>query len=180
MLPVGVAVGGQMGATGFAQRTFTKGGEEHTKAQEYLNLFMCCFGVAAASAAPLVLFNGVTAKMSLADTWRGFTFKQYVLTTSRETGFLFFMNAGERFEKEMQERYGDHWAVRYGTIFATNAFGSLLVHPFDTALTREQLSKPIRNLRQLALGAPAKSVAGGVFAVGYSASKRVLKGEKVL
>lgn len=168
---IGAVIGIQM----FAQNKFEPYVERYLKKKDiklsFAPAFFSSAVVGAISAPALAVFNGQTMGKTVMQSLRGFTTKQWAAIVTREISFVGAMAVNDPMTKMAKKHFGDNKMVEYGTTFGSSAIVALIGHPADTAFTRWQNEMPIKNMRQLMLGAPHRVLAVGVFSVGYKAIK---------
>ncbi len=133
--------------------------------------------VGAISAPCLAAFNGRTVGMSFGQSVKELSSKpkQGMAIVARETSFLFSLRISNPLGTQMKAIFGDNSAVDYAAAGISGAVGSLIGHPFDTALTLSQANQDVV-MKQLMRGAFTKAVTVGLFSICYKSISQVLMG----
>lgn len=126
------------------------------------------------SAPALAIFNGLTLKLSVRESLRGFSLKQAAVIASRETGFVAGLSAAEPLATLIKTAFHQSKEVDYIAAYASGVFGSLAGHPADTYLTRSQGGLLETSLKQSLKGAARRANAVGLFSVIYTIAKETL------
>lgn len=126
------------------------------------------------SAPGLAIFNGLSMGKTAGESLRALSMLQVAAIVKRETAFLLSMRVSDPASEYMKERFGNSPAILYGSAFASGAFGSLISHPADTALTCWQQGVRVTNISHAMRGGPVKALSVGVFAAIYKFSKEKL------
>lgn len=167
---VGGIVGTQMIAQNMAQKGLKQisGGKDEDRAS-FAQTFIASAIVGLVSAPGLAVFNGQTAGKKVKDSLRELSPKQAMMITARETSFLFSLAASGPISDYMEKKCGENKIVGYASTFISGSIGSIVGHPFDTALTLDQHKMKMRNFRHLMQGGGAKALTVGGFAICYKA-----------
>lgn len=130
--------------------------------------------VAAASAPCLAVFNGQAMGQGVKETLHKLSAKQAVAIIAQETTFVGGLSLAGQLADQMKRLFGNNKAVEYAAAFTAGSVGSVVGHPFNTALTRWQAGLTVDHPRQLMWGVAYKARAVGIFSVAYKASKETL------
>lgn len=140
--------------------------EQYVDSSSLVAKIATSFATAAAFAAPLAIFNGITMKMTPMQAYRALNLKQVVALGSRDCGFVCAMSLVDPFKIAMKHRFGETRATDAASAFVAGGVGSLAGNGADVILTRSQ--RGLTTLfRQAMLGAPDKAIAVGIFALVY-------------
>ncbi|ADI37923.1 putative membrane protein [Waddlia chondrophila 2032/99] len=139
-----------------------------------LSMLVSSAFVGTLSAPGLAVFNGQSMGKSLMQSLKGLSLLQTAAIVARETCFLLSIRISDPVSNHMKNKFGDHPSVIYGSTFFSAAFGSLISHPADTALTCWQKGIQVNNLSHAMKGGPVKALAVGSFAVAYKITKEAL------
>lgn len=127
--------------------------------------------IGALSVPGLVIFNGQSMGKTPLESITGLSPLQSAAIVSREIAFLISMRISEPVSNCMKDKFGDSPTVVYGSTFASGAFGSLISHPADTALTCWQNGMRVTNLSHAMRGGPVRALTVGSFATLYQLAK---------
>jgi hypothetical protein len=134
---------------------------------------------------PLALFNGQTMGVNWKESLRSISLKQGASIVARESTFLGTEWLAETIHEHLKTYMGDSKQTEYGSTAIAGGMASLLGHPFDTALTRDQqrqanklpsakiIDVPKGNFSMA--GAIPKSVAIAIFYYAYKLSNDSLQ-----
>lgn len=177
---VGSMVGTQMVLQGKVEQTLEKTfpnlfEEDSNKAKASLTVASSAL-VGGLSSPFLAVYNGktMTPPWSVTESLSKFSLKQSGAITLQETGFVAGLAAADLVSTQMKKMLGDNKVVEYSAAAVAGAFGSLVGHAGNTALTRWQNGMTVDSLRQLSLGSLRKARGNAVFALVYKLGKEVL------
>ncbi|MBI5346154.1 MAG: hypothetical protein HZB76_03325 [Chlamydiae bacterium] len=172
---IGITVGLQMVGQGFVENAIMGASDKKDQKPSFATMLIGSAIVGGISAIPLAVFNGKTMEKTARQALMALSAKQVGVIISRETIFLLSIRMIGPLSAYMKHSCGENKAVDYGSAFASGAIGSIIGHPFDTALTLWQKGMEVKNVRQLMRGCPMKALAVGGFSVCYKAANELLE-----
>lgn len=132
------------------------------------------FAIALLSTPALAVFNGQTMGYTIMKSLKSLSAKQTAAIVSRETSFLFALSISRPLSEAMKEVTGDNKATKIGSVFFGGMIGSIMGHPFDTALSVWQKEKNV-NPKKLMAGSPMRALGLGLFAAFHNIGTELLK-----
>jgi hypothetical protein len=171
---IGVTVGTQMVVQSLVEKAIMMRSDKKDQKPSFETMLVSSMIVGGVSALPLAVFNGQTMGQTVRQSLKAFSTKQAIAIIARETSFLFSLRVSAPLSAYMKGSCGENKAVDYVSAFASGAIGSIVGHPFDTALTLWQKSMEV-NFHQLMRGSPMKALAVGGFSVFYRAANELLE-----
>lgn len=170
---IGMVVGTQLIIQDIAEKKLFKPPAEDEQPSLAMMVASSIF-VGTLSAPGLAIFNGQSMGRSFKQSLKDLSWKQTAAIVARETSFLLSIRISDPVSEYMKEKFGDKAVVIYGSTFLSAAFGSLIGHPADTALTCWQKGIKLNSFSHAMKGGPAKGLAVGSFAVIYKVAKEAL------
>jgi hypothetical protein len=162
-------VGLQMASQHVIEKSLDRLLGQNTKTAMLISLAL----VSAASAPSLSVLNSTLSGLSFAEATTRLSKPQLGAIWIREMGFLGVLAGSDRvvaYTKEYLPGAGSEYIVAA----CSGAVGSLIVHPFDTAVTRLQEQKPIGFARYMMNGAATRAVAIALFSMLYRAASQTM------
>ncbi len=169
---IGGIVGTQIVAHQFLEHTFLKiDGKDHKPGPGFT--LITSLSVGAISIYPLAIFNGLTIGHSFKKSIYSMSLKQSAAILTRETSFLFSLSISDRVSNELESKFPIP-RIHHVSNFVSGAFGSMLGHPADTALTLWQKGFKVISVQQLFRGFYVKAGASGGFVLLFKGIQRTL------
>lgn len=171
---IGVTVGTQLLTQEYVKKKwvqYTQGEGKNELAADFVSSVV----VGAVSAPLLAVFNGMSNDMTVKESLKKLSGKQFGAIVGRETSFLLSRGLIKFVKDNLKAVAGDNAPVSYFSAFVGGAIGSAIGHPFDTALTLWQNDRKVEKYSDLfTKGVKTKAAAVGVFYVCYTFFSKVL------